>query len=494
MISLQEHGFGVFEIPIPEKQFMIAVLDVPPSFTLYVFKEFGIPSYDLKQLAEKVITKLREQHVDITDVKYICLVEDYAYSAVFNHNNDETDPSRGTGLYSLRWFFEKFFSLEDFEEFKNQAQKYKTETQKYFGLSVVKTLTPNALFNFKRTIRYTIRRFDFRKHVIGNISEEQYQIIMGQFMKQGFYKAMLAHNDFSESFLTSEWLFESLSMAGKIDYTSIAMGYFKAIEQLLYDYISFHKNEGRTIKRKNSSGYIEFNDINISQNNIDVSLGALNSFLNYYKNYDLFRAEVASDTINFVKQTLSNVRGLRNGYSHKDNLHDWEKVESARKNAFLVCFLILGAYKFSESEKVRFSIPSENDNNDFIKLCEYTNYHDKEVYYIFEGNEEPKAYLSSQDEFVHYNEYGDPTYSGVYFRRIKWAKNTKMVIPVSEMNSQKINPGIPADFDEQTLETKRISIGRMLPVQEGLLFTGPETLIYDCGKYCAPEDKEKPEF
>lgn len=499
MQMLRERNIQAFKIPLSIKQVMIAVMEEPPYLTMYVFKEYGIPQHELQQIAEKTVSKLQEKHVGIRDMRFICLVEDNAYSAIFNHNNDALDPTRGTGLYSLKWFFMKYFSFEDFEEFKKQAMNYKKEINQYMGMSVVKTLTPNTLFSFRRTMKYIIANFKFEecvteRYISNGISDQQYKVIMEQFKSQNYYKAMLGHNDFSESLLTAEWLYESLKKAGKIDYTSVALGYFKAIEQLLYGYISFHKNEGRTIKKKHGEGYLVFDDANLNLDLLDTTLGTLNSFLSYYKNTDLFRTEIKAETISFIKNKFHAVKELRNGYFHKDNLDEWEKVEEARENAFIVCFFMLGAYKYNDLDKQAFSIPIGIENNDFYKLCEYTNYHVRDVYYISEGKEEG-VYLCSRDSFVTYNEYGDPSYSGIYFRKLDWITNNKyLVVSMSDFKQQHINPGTLVAFDENTIKKIKISVGKIVPVHDGVEFTGPKVLICNQGRFCAPDDLDKPEF
>lgn len=62
------------------------------------------------------------------------------------------------------------------------------------------------------------------------------------------YQVMLGDHHFSESLITAEWLYDSMKKAQAIDLTVIGMGYFKAVERVLFELICLHKMKTDTSK------------------------------------------------------------------------------------------------------------------------------------------------------------------------------------------------------------------------------------------------------
>ncbi|MBQ3803844.1 MAG: hypothetical protein II845_09135, partial [Oscillospiraceae bacterium] len=211
---------------------------------LYIFRRFGIQ----RRLSDEYIAKL-ESEMQIADYKYIIPVEGDAFSEIIDHNDDETDPSRGTHSYPLTYFFSEFFPAGEYEEFKKYYEEYKKKVKAYFGIAVVKTLRPNALFSYKRSVRDKIHNFDYQKQLAKlcpniALTSQQKAVIEDQFFQQGFSDVLTGKLPFAKCFMTAEWLFESFAETpGSIDLTPISMDYFKALEQFLYDFIGFHTTE-----------------------------------------------------------------------------------------------------------------------------------------------------------------------------------------------------------------------------------------------------------
>lgn len=407
---------------------------------LYVFKEFGLGNRIPESLLEKI-----KSEIGVKRHCYVSMVEKDAYLEVINHNDDENDPSRGTGVYSLKDFFDFFFGYEEYKQFKRYADKLSEMVKNYYGFEIVRTLRPNTLYNFRKNVREDILSLnikDFDSNRI--ISEEQGLLMEKHFFEEKNYELLTGASDFAQSYMTAEWLFSSLGKAGNIDLTVIAMGYFKAIEQLLFRFIKLHVKENDTTTRyifvgkgkayADDKGYAELTQsiMNDENKTKDINLGSLTGFFGYFderrsryydRNEDLLCTGINKQTYRFIIDTLGKIVGLRNGYFHKDNLNDWEMVLEARKTARIVFFLILGAYDISSNDRNELGMINAVENDEFSKLCDYLNnkkmnsMFEIPVFYMNENAKPEDFWYSCRDEYIEYDMYGYPMYSGVYFRR-----------------------------------------------------------------------------
>ena len=116
--------------------------------TIYIFKEFGI----LNRIDTEVIKQVFQEN-NLDNFYYISLTENNAYEEVLNHNNDESDITRGTKIYSIEQFFNIFFNQDEYLIFKKYAELFEKEIQKYYGLSIVRTLTESSVLSKLYTIR-----------------------------------------------------------------------------------------------------------------------------------------------------------------------------------------------------------------------------------------------------------------------------------------------------------------------------------------------------
>lgn len=187
-------------------------------------------------------------------------------------------------------------------------------------------------------------------------------------------------------------------------------------------------------------------------------------------------AGINNNTYEYIIDVLSGIVGLRNGFFHKHNLLDWEKVVEARNSARLVFYLLLGAYKLSENDKILLGKIEGNHRDSYYKLCEYMNKRSYET-----GLEIPIFYLNGQtdpygfwclheDDFIEYDIFGEPIYSGIYFRQI------------SEKNrfQKATRENLPSEIWEGVL-----SISKNVPIE--IKPSGPLKKIYADGVFCAQD-------
>lgn len=451
------------------------------SKTLLLFKDIEDSSLWKKKDGEPdAICELMQQNA-CEKCKYIYLMFDYAYLQLVGHNDDESDPGRGYNLYSLKWFFEEYFGQEEYEQFNIAVTAYISEVNSYIGYVTIKTLIPSSLINFRKNVERTLVNFEYEqllsiKYNGFELREEEYKKIRKQFLDDRTLLTLLGSKDFAESLITAEWLYDSMKKEKAIDLTIIGMGYFKAVEQLLYDLICLHKNQGLTIRkdysRKDLPPEIPLNDQNINDKAIDVTLGSMAVFVRDNAQV-LFRNDLAWKTKKFVREAIFKYADLRNGYFHKDNIHQPERIEEIRDVSFYMFFLLLGAYDLSEDSLVNLGL-SQIVQNDYYRLCEYVDYHSGMLFVLDLGYGEDQYGIACADLFTKVVENRYVQYSGVYFKEIQ---------------------GRTFRFTEGNLP-KEIYLGKFEFERSELVSAEPVKVkkIFENGKYVGPSIAEENEI
>lgn len=451
------------------------------SKTLLLFKDIEDSSLWKKKDGEPdAICELMQQNA-CEKCKYIYLMFDYAYLQLVGHNDDESDPGRGYNLYSLKWFFEEYFGQKEYEQFNIAVTAYISEVNSYIGYVTIKTLIPSSLINFRKNVERTLVNFEYEqllsiKYNGFELREEEYKKIRKQFLDDRTLLTLLGSKDFAESLITAEWLYDSMKKAKAIDLTIIGMGYFKAVEQLLYDLICLHKNQGLTIRkdysRKDLPPEIPLNDQNINDKAIDVTLGSMAVFVRDNAQV-LFRNDLAWKTKKFVREAIFKYADLRNGYFHKDNIHQPERIEEIRDVSFYMFFLLLGAYDLSEDSLVNLGL-SQIVQNDYYRLCEYVDYHSGMLFVLDLGYGEDQYGIACADLFTKVVENRYVQYSGVYFKEIQ---------------------GRTFRFTEGNLP-KEIYLGKFEFERSELVSAEPVKVkkIFENGKYVGPSIAEENEI
>ncbi len=388
--------------------------------SLLVFRKIEeCPIFIHNEEPEK-IQKIMDQF-SLSECKYVYLVYDKAYLQVIGYDENTPDPGKGCNVYSIKWFFETYFGENEYKRFEKTIKDYVLSVKKCIGYNVVKNLTPGSLIVFRKVTENEIYNYPYNSLIKKNfkqysLEKEEYKKIYGQFNnKMGL--CLIGENDFAESLITAEWLYDSMKKAKAIDLTIIGMGYLKAVEQLLYDLICLHKNEGRTIKKDNSfknlPSSIELNDVNVQNEYIDSTIGSMAIF--YRDNLDVFRKDIKFHTRKYIVEAIFSYKDLRNGYFHKHNIHDWETIEDIRKNTYEILFLLLGAKDITEEHKKKLGFLNET-YSDYYRLCEYVNYHCNEIFYLKWENKPGLFYIGLYDPDSKVVEDKYIEYSGAYFK------------------------------------------------------------------------------
>ena len=424
---LREYDYSVQEIKVKDAEGLakahLYIVDKKEN-ELLLFKELEeCALYKAKEKEPKEVQAIMDD-CRAKSCKYIYFVNDNAYLQIIGHNDELSDPGRGYNVYSLKWFFETYFGAEEYERFAVELKKYIQNVRNCIGYNTVKTLTPGSLINFRKVTENEILKYPYEKLL--NIQVKNYNLesdelkkLKEQFINDKTFQGLLGSNNYAESLVTAEWLFDSMKKAQAIDLTIIGMGYFKAIEQLLFELICLHKNEGRQIKnkcsRRKSPVTVELNDTNIEDEAIDTTIGSMAVF--YKNNLDMFRGDLTCWTRKYILETIFEYKDLRNGYFHKDNIHGWDKIDSIRNATFELLFLLLGAKIITEDNRTVLGFPME-PQSDYYKLCEYVHYHHGELFYLDFGRENDElvsGYYDSRSKVINDRYVG---YTGVYFKEL----------------------------------------------------------------------------
>lgn len=398
--------------------------DVDNSVVL-LFKELEKePGWKVKDKEpESIQMMMRQQEVD--SCKYVYMVYDNAYLQIIGHNDDESDPGRGYNVYGLKWFWEHYFGKDEYNRFCNAVKLFIDDVNEYLGYAYIKTLGNTALINFKKIIEHelSIENYDLLltksmwdisgKEIV--LPEADYKKIRKQFFDERAFLVLVGTHDFAESIITAEWLYTSMKQAKAIDLTVIGTGYFKAVEQLLYELMCLHRDEGRKIKKNKSKEMVSLSEVNIKKKDyLDTTLGSMANF--YKDNMDILRNDICGAR-DYVKETIFAYVKVRNGYFHKHNIHDWHKIDEIRRATFQLLFLVLGSLKLSNEDKEKLGRLDESAYDDYYKLCEYVNYHSNELFFINLGRDDVMA-IAVADIHMETEANIHLKYSGVYFKEL----------------------------------------------------------------------------
>lgn len=443
--------------------------------TFIFFKDINEGLFWQAKSTEQVDVQKTLDKYHVSKCLHIYLVYDKAYLLVIGHNDDESDPGRGYNHYSLLWFFEQYFGKEEAEHFKKCLIKYSKDVEACLGYMITRSLTPSSLISFRRITENKVKSFNYsfilHKEIDNSyLISSEYDKLMDQFLMQKTFLCLLGSHDFSESLITAEWLYSSMKKAQAIDLTVIGMGYIKCVEQLLCEIICLHKNENRHISAErpyhSQKPIIELNKRNIDSGIIDFSLGSMAHFVK--DNTDILRSDLNLDTIYYIKESIFQYKNKRNGYFHKDNIADWAIIDSIRKETYYLFFLLLGGMKIGATEMNELGVKNNNGRSDYQMLCEYTNYHRNELFFLVDSERKGRMMISCPDDNTSLNDDGSIEYSGVYLKPVGENKDAAII---KEEN-------LPAE----------IYLGELTIARTEFVDVKPTIIckVYDNGKFVGP--------
>ena len=352
----------------------------------------------------------------------------------------------------MNYFFECIFGVEEAKKFMCAFDTYLEEVREALGYSVIKTLTTDASVNFRTIVESRITKYDYsiiETKKIGRyeIAKDDVPALIKQFIDKKYYQVLLGRCDFAESFVTAEWMYDSMKKAKAIDLSVVALGYFKAIEQLLFEIIKLY-HTGPAL------------------NEDDYTLG---SIATYYKRFNSYADGIRPFTKSYIKEAVFHYKDIRNGYSHKHNIKNPEKIEEIRNETLLLIFLILGSHKLSENQLMSLGYVERSYENDFYNLCEYMNYHAGDAFYIYAGNREIMCFAKNDPEATNEGDY--IKYSGVYIMDMVSKRTMKIA---SSSLPTKVVLGRLQIIGKHSIE--KLSIEKEQTIFENGKFVGPRVM------------------
>ena len=319
----------------------------------------------------------------VPSYKHVYLLHEYAYLQYIKHTVDTDDPGHGCGAYSLRWLFDTYFGEGEYAYFQEAFNIYKKRVDEILGYAIVRILNRSALEKFRMITEKELLKFDYTQvETITVISEKknqppkpcslepgEYGKMRRQFIANCKYKVLLGQSYFAESLITAEWLRDSMRKAQAIDLTVIGTGYFKATEQLLY-----------------CLAKLRFSDVDEKE-----TFG--NFAYRYQKNQKLFfHKDLLPTTREYVYESIYSYAKLRNGYFHKHNIHDPNRIEEIRTATFLLVFLLLGSQKLSGTDLSVLGTPALQNYGEFDRFCDYVGFHSND-YFCLEPDGFPEQWV-----------------------------------------------------------------------------------------------------
>ena len=251
------------------------------------------------------------------------------------------------------------FSLisdNEYQEYKSYVKKFNEDIRRLIGYRTIVVPSESSLNEMKADITKELKKIDFSSQLLSDgLYSGQVKCISGNFWKRGLYKAVTGNAAFAESFISSEWYYQTHMVSSALEQTAIVAGYLKSVEQLLYSLVYLSIGTGTAIKRKGSGKavYIDF----CEENNdvIDMSLGSMIGYVRHY----LHLWDVKNYTKEYVISRLNVYRQYRNDYFHKDNITSTADIEEIRRQTLQIYYLLLGAMKISDQQKETIGIKPE---------------------------------------------------------------------------------------------------------------------------------------
>ncbi|PWB53903.1 MAG: hypothetical protein C3F13_08335 [Anaerolineales bacterium] len=306
-------------------------------FSFVMMEDGRKVGYYFPSRSNYVSKNLEKYDVDCVKVVKMYNPDELAYQDIISVPN-QIKEKRGSSirLCTLKDIFDSYFGPEEFSAFMDYVNEFNERARCLIGYNTVITPTDDAIEHFKESVSDMLCKYPYRDFIPEDIFESQVEILYNNYISRGLYKAMTGDASFADSFISSEWLYRLNQVTNSLDQTGIVSGYLKSVEQLLFTVIQFSKDQGKKIRTRDNT-IAEYTTDN--EERIDTTLGSLNAFIE--SNSGIFNVS------NFVKRhivkTIDDWRDKhRNGYFHKENLHNAEKVVEIRQEAISLYFLILG--------------------------------------------------------------------------------------------------------------------------------------------------------
>ena len=265
-------------------------------------------------------------------------------------------------------FFARYFTREEYDSFFIKAMSAVKQANAEIGFATIPRLSLRYLSSFKMATENMLRKMKYEdlfyqilpdsewSEDLGSLhlDQEDYTTLNENFISRRLYKALMGNAGFAKCFITAEYLYNVFQSGNSIDYTSVACGYFKFVEQLLHRLTQirlkynngdelwikcrslkpgeYGRVEGVTRKNPNSSAKQILHKPEY-ESYFDIALNPLIWFV-HDDNHGWY---ISDNSRKIVHKFLRNFADeCRNGYLHKDNIDVRGKVTCIRNDALLL--------------------------------------------------------------------------------------------------------------------------------------------------------------
>ena len=242
-------------------------------------------------------------------------------------------------------FWKQYFGDSECEELIGFINSFNEKCKEIIGYNTVIAPTEKALSRFKTNVGTMLATHNYTSCIPDTIYANHIETLKHNYLDRALWRAMIGKNNFAVSFITAEWFYNTYMLTENLDLTSIVIGYFKSVEQLLYAILKLSEGNGMLIHSKqNGRPLVEF-----SMENSEIIDSTLHSLENVViHNSDLLN--VSNYVKNYIITVISNWRRYRNPHAHKVNLHSINTVNKIRSDSLLLYFLILGGFKITDDQ------------------------------------------------------------------------------------------------------------------------------------------------
>lgn len=241
-------------------------------------------------------------------------------------------------------FLQKFFNNKVVESFRLVLNEINDNLDELIGYSVTEICSRKALKQFKGLLIEEWKTRNYIEYFKGiKVPHETAIKLIDKFLSENRYNILFDGNDYSDSYITSEWFFKKYApkiKTSNFDMTAVVVGYFKSVEQLLDTFIR-KCGRNRVFQNKN------YEIILVGGSNYKSMLGDMQKFL--YNNIDLFEENNASLQSFYLKKLKDWKDHCRNGYCHKDNIQDPYSLKKIREETISLYFYTLVMYNFNRN-------------------------------------------------------------------------------------------------------------------------------------------------
>ena len=268
---------------------------------------------------------------------------------------------------TLKEMFDSMGLSEEYNIYKTYSEDFNEKVRKLLGYSTVTIPSEEALLQFKKIKEDMLLDHDFSE-CVKKLHAPAIERINKNFYGRKLYKSLVGNSLFADSFISSEWYYDTHMATSGIEQTAIIAGYLKSVEQLLYAIVKMSIGQGREIKKnwsyksnddhsKNTNNNfekqdevkrVEFTEDAVESGEADITMGSLKEYLTRYK--DLWDANKYVQQM-VQKQLARYIKYQRNDHLHKDNVYTKEEIDEVRDKTFQMYYLLLGACLIPEDKE-----------------------------------------------------------------------------------------------------------------------------------------------